>query len=374
MTVATQHPPNLSDSKGIDSVKLSVIQEADAPNGRRPPASRYQEMVREGLAAEQAGFSTYLVSEQHFNDTVATCSAPESFLAYLAAKTSVIRLRVGSFVLLSFNHPLRVAERTAMLDILSDGRFEMGTARSNNPGTLQAFGINAGDTRAMWEESIQIIRMALTHETFEYHGKIWDIPQVSVMPRPIQEPHPPFHVSATSIETHNNAGKYGIGVMTGNSLPGGWDYLAEAMDAYSQGLQGADVGTGRLTESRGALAAVAYCAETGREAQAEGAEVAGRFVGEVVKWYDRLSAASSDYKAMADLRPVVDRQDDLPALIERSPYLSLGTPDFFLERCRRLRDLGYDEFILRIDGMTHEQHIKCIRLLGKHVIPEIASW
>lgn len=355
-------------------MKLSIIQEADAPNGQRPPASRYKEMVREGLAAEQAGFSTYLASEQHFNATVATCSAPECFLAYLAASTSVIRLRVGSFVLLSFNHPLRVAERTATLDILSDGRFEMGTARSNNPGTLRAFGVNAGDTRAMWEESIQIIRMALTHDTFEYHGKIWDIPETSLMPRPIQQPHPPFHVSATSIETHLNAGKYGIGVMTGNSLPGGWDYLAEAMEAYRQGLQQADVGTGRLTESRSVLAAVAYCAETERQAQAEGAEVAGRFVGEVVKWYDRLSAASADYKSMAELRLVVDRQDDLPALIERSPYLSVGTPDFFLERCRRLRDIGYNEFILRIDGMAHEQHVKCIDLLGKYVIPEIESW
>ncbi len=227
-------------------MKLSIIQECDAPNGVRPPISRYQELVREAIAAEEAGFSTYMVSEQHFNDTIATLSAPESFFGYLAAKTSTIRLRVGSFVLLSFNHPIRSAERAATLDVLSDGRFEIGTARSNNPQTLKIFGIDPNDTRAMWEESIQIIRGALTYENFEFHGQIWDVPPVTIMPRPVQLPHPPIYVSATSIETHFNSGRYGLGVMTGNSLPGGWDYLAEALGAYQKGLAEVDVAGGRL--------------------------------------------------------------------------------------------------------------------------------
>jgi len=355
-------------------MKLSIIQECDAPNGVRPPVSRYQELVREAIAAEEAGFSTYMVSEQHFNDTIATLSAPESFFGYLAAKTSAIRLRVGSFVMLSFNHPLRSAERAATLDVLSNGRFEIGTARSNNPQTLKTFGIDPNDTRTMWEESIQIIRGALTRENFEFDGRIWKIPPVTIMPRTVQLPHPPIHVSATSIETHFNAGRYGIGVMTGNSLPGGWDYLAEAMDSYKNGLAEVDVAGGRLTESRAALAAVAYCAPTEQAALNEASEVAGRFVGLIVQWYDQLSAASKDYKAFAGLRSVVDRKDGLPQLIDRSPYLTIGTPEFFLKRCRKLRDLGYNELICRIDGMSHEQHLATIKLLGKEVIPQIESW
>jgi alkanesulfonate monooxygenase SsuD/methylene tetrahydromethanopterin reductase-like flavin-dependent oxidoreductase (luciferase family) len=355
-------------------MKLSIIQECDAPNGVRPPVSRYQELVREAIAAEEAGFSTYMVSEQHFNDTIATLSAPESFFGYLAAKTSTIRLRVASFVLLSFNHPIRSAERAATLDVLSDGRFEIGTARSNNPQTLRIFGVDPNHTRAMWEESIQIIRGALTYENFEFHGQIWDVPPVTVMPRPLQLPHPPIHVSATSIETHFNSGRYGLGVMTGNSLPGGWDYLVEALGAYQKGLAEVDVAGGRLTESRAALAAVAYCARTEQAALDDASEVAGRFVGLVAQWYDQLSAASKDYKAFAGLRSVVDRKDSLPQLIDRSPYLTIGTPEFFIERCRKLHDLGYGELICRIDGMSHEQHLASIKLLGEEVIPEIEKW
>lgn len=76
---------------------------------------------------------------------------------------------------------------------------------------------------------------------------------------------------------------------------------------------------------------------------------------------------------MAGLKDIVDQRQDLGALISRSPYLTIGTPDFFLERVHRFAELGYDEFILRIDGMTHADHIEAIRLIGEHVIPETAD-
>lgn len=355
-------------------MQLALLQECDAPNGVQPPPSRYFEMVTEAQAAEDAGFGTYLVSEQHFNPTIATASSPESLLGYLAAKTSTIRLRVGAFVLLSFNHPIRVAERSALLDILTNGRFEIGTARSNNPGTLKVFGVKPSETRSQWEEAIQIIRGALMHENFEFHGQIWDIPPTTIMPRPVTLPHPPIHVAATSKESHFNAGKYGLGMMTGNSLTGGWAYLQEGLAAYAEGIKVQDAQGGLVTENRAVLAASAYCAETDAQAQEEAAEVADRFIGLVAGWYEQLAASSTDYQAMAGMKEVVDQRGDLQALIDRSPYLSIGSPDFFLERCRRLADLGYNELICRIDGQGHEQHMKAIDLLGRHVIPEIAAW
>ncbi len=71
---------------------------------------------------------------------------------------------------------------------------------------------------------------------------------------------------------------------------------------------------------------------------------------------------------------MVDRKDSLPQLIDRSPYLTIGTPEFFIKRCRKLHDLGYNELICRIDGMSHEQHLATIKLLGGEVIPEIEKW
>jgi alkanesulfonate monooxygenase SsuD/methylene tetrahydromethanopterin reductase-like flavin-dependent oxidoreductase (luciferase family) len=352
-------------------MRFVLIQEADGPGGTAPGVARYDEMLEEAAFAEEMGFSAYACSEQHFNPSLATVSAPDILLAAVAMRTSTIKLRVASFVLLSFNHPLRVAERIATLDLLTKGRFEVGTARSNNPGTLRAFGVDPEETRGMWRESIEIIRGALAEEPFSFEGRFWQVDNIRVIPRPITKPHPPIHVSATSIETHLQAGKLGIGVMTGNSLPGGWDYLTDALCTYREGQEDADSASGAITDCRGVLAAVAHCAET--EAQAHGAAsaVADHFVTMVAGWYDRLSTSAGSYSEMAGLKEVVNQKHDLAALIDRSPFLSIGTPEFFVDRAQRLQAMGYDEFILRIDGMTHEDHMKAIELIGTRVIPAL---
>ncbi len=201
--------------------------EAEAAGGGYTP-ERYHEMLEQAVYAEEMGFSAFLTSEQHFNPKISMTSAPEVLLGYLAAKTSTMRLRVASFPLLTFNHPLKVAEKAATLDVVSNGRIEIGTARSNNPRTLKAFEIDPNQTRAMWFESMDVLRRVLTDGEVEHHGQFWTIsPPVVLRPLPVQKPHPPIYVSATSIETHRNAGKLGIGVMTGNSLSGGWPYVEE---------------------------------------------------------------------------------------------------------------------------------------------------
>jgi alkanesulfonate monooxygenase SsuD/methylene tetrahydromethanopterin reductase-like flavin-dependent oxidoreductase (luciferase family) len=313
------------------------------------------------------------VSEQHFNPAVSLTSSPECVLAYVAAKTSTVRLRVTSFVLLPFNHPLRVAERAATLDVLSGGRFEIGTARSNNPRTLKAFEIDPNETRAMWFESMDLLRKALALDEVEHHGRYWTIdPPVQLVPKPVQQPHPPIFVSATSVETHRNAGKLGIGVMTGNSLPGGWPFLEEAMEAYRGGRTEADPGPGEVVnDSAGAAAVICYCAETTEAALAAAEGRAERFLGQVVQWYTKLSEASPEYASMGGLREVLDREHTLQEIVDRSPYVTVGTPDFFVERAQRLRELGYDEFLVNLDGMRHEEIMRSIELIGEARHPRL---
>jgi alkanesulfonate monooxygenase SsuD/methylene tetrahydromethanopterin reductase-like flavin-dependent oxidoreductase (luciferase family) len=280
-------------------------------------------------------------------------------------------------VLLPFNHPIRVAERLATLDVLSGGRIELGTARSNNPTTLKTFGVEAKDTRAIFSEALDVIQKALTEYPFEFHGDIYDIPPTTVNPRPVQLPHPPIHASAASIETHTNAGKRGIGVMTGNSLPGGWAYMEESIAAYRAGQAARITDTpgpgGAFLDCAGALTLIAHCAEDAETAREEAAELAARGLDLVAGWFDALAKQTDDYAALGPLREVVDRRDDLRFLIDRSPYVSIGDPDFFIERCNRLAEIGYDEFIVRVDGMGHERHMQTIELIGKHVIPAVSD-
>lgn len=350
-------------------MRFVLLQELDVPGGSPPPPSRYAEVVKEAQRGEELGWHTVALSEQHFNRTLSTSSAPETFLAYLAAKTEQVRLRFASIVLLPFNHPVRIAERVATLDVLSGGRLDLGTARSNNPATLKAFGIAPGDTRAMWTESTEIIEKALKQEIFEHDGALYKIPPTSINPRPIQQPMPPMHVSGASAETHRNAGRRGIGVMTGNSLPGGWAYLEESLAAYRKGQQEFEGDRAGFVDCSGALALIAHCAEDSATAREEGSELAARGLDLVAAWFQGLAKSTSDYESLGPMKEVVDRREDLEFLIDHSPYVSIGDPDFFLERCRKLEQLGYDEFILRIDGLGHEKNLQTIELLGKHVIP-----
>lgn len=353
-------------------MRFVLLQELDAPGGSPPPASRYAEVVKEGQRAEEVGWHTVALSEQHFNHTLSTGSSPESFLGYMAAATDQVRLRFASIVLLPFNHPVRIAERVATLDILSDGRIDLGTARSNNPGTLKSFGVDPGDTRAMWDESAAIIEKALTEEVFEHDGPEYKIPPTSITPRPVQQPMPPMHVSAASAETHRKAGRRGIGVMTGNSLAGGWQYLEDSISEYRAGQAEFDGDRARFVNCTGALALLAHCAEDSETARREAAELVGRGIALVGKWFEGLVKATTDYAAMAPFKEVIDRREDLEFLIDRSPYISIGDPDFFIERCRKLEQMGYDEFIVRVDGMGHEKNMQTIELFGEHVIPALS--
>jgi alkanesulfonate monooxygenase SsuD/methylene tetrahydromethanopterin reductase-like flavin-dependent oxidoreductase (luciferase family) len=358
-------------------MRFYLLQEIDVPGGDPPPPERYQEVVAEAIRAEEVGWHGVALSEQHFNRTLATSSAPESFLGYVAARTETIRLRFASVVTLPFNHPIRVAERVATLDVLSGGRIELGTARSNNPTTLKTFGVSAGDTRALSTESLEIIKKALVEYPFEHHGSHYDIPPTTVNPRPIQQPHPPIHTSAASVETHTAAGRGGAGVMTGNSLPGGWNYLRESIAAYRAGQQAQTpetLGPGGMTvDCAGALGLVAHCATDTATAREEAAELASRALDLVATWFEGLAKQTTDYAALGPMREVVDRREDLDFLVERSPYLSIGDPDFFIERSVRLAELGYDEFLLRIDGLGHEKNLQAIELIGEHVIPAVSA-
>jgi alkanesulfonate monooxygenase SsuD/methylene tetrahydromethanopterin reductase-like flavin-dependent oxidoreductase (luciferase family) len=350
-------------------MRFALIQEGDFPPGVDVP-QRYREMVQEAQFAEAMGFETYCLSEQHFLKDVTTVSAPEVFLAMVAARTERLRLRTTSAVLLAFNHPIRVAEHLTTLDVLSNGRAELGTARSNNLHTLEGFGVSPTESRAQWNESIDVVLAALTHDPFEHKGKLWSIPPRSLTPEAIQKPHPPILVSATSFETHLNAGRRGIGVMTGNSILG-WDYAQDCIDHYRQGLLEAKPAEGSYVFDRASFfVAVAHCADGMDEARREARRVATNFIDFVIWLFSRLGASSPDYAYFSQIRKIEERKTDLDFVLDSAPYFMVGSPDYIVERLRRLERMGVDEVLLRIDGMGHEVNMRSIEAFGTKVIPQ----
>jgi alkanesulfonate monooxygenase SsuD/methylene tetrahydromethanopterin reductase-like flavin-dependent oxidoreductase (luciferase family) len=202
---------------------------------------------------------------------------------------------------------------------------------------------------------------------------LWNNPERSLYPKPVQRPHPPVFASATSKGTHEYAGKEGLGIMSGNSLAGGWDFVQECLDLYrASWVDGAE--RGRLTNSTfSSLALRAHCAETSEKAREEAAGAAFDTIDMVMRWFTKLAKKSDDYAYMAKIEELASKQRDLEYLVDRAPYLTIGDPDLFVERCERLEGMGVDEFILEIDGLGHDKQMSAIRLIGEEVIPKVGT-
>ncbi|MEV1294228.1 LLM class flavin-dependent oxidoreductase [Pseudonocardia sp. NPDC049635] len=350
-------------------MKVALMHEGHCRPGQ-PVAERYREMVREAVFAEEMGFDIYGGGEQHFGQGLATVSSPEILHTHVAARTSRIRLRSMSTNLLSFNHPVRIAEQFAMLDILSDGRAELGGARSNNPGTLGAFGISPDDTRLHRNESLQVLARALTSETFEFHGELYDLPERRLMPPPQTRPAPLVYMSATGVESHAFAGANGMPVMTGNTILG-WEKTQASIDAYKRALENAVPLFGRVTDSLGMFSTAVCCAVTKDAAKEAAGPIAAAWMQTVSKIYAHLSEASEDYAYLGQFKQIMNRVDDLDYLIDCSPYITMGTPDDLIERAAKLAAMGVSEVLWRIDGMGHEEHMRTIEMIGRHVLPAV---
>ena len=368
-------------------MRFGIVQE-----GYFPPEvtlqQRYLDMVEEAVHAERYGFDFYCTSEQHFGFSDAflveradkyhpqksgsVCS-PESFLSFVAARTERIRLRPTSVVLLTFNHPVRVAEWIATLDVLTNGRVDLGTARSNNLSTIRAFGVDPKEPKEMWRESLELIVKAFTQDPFTHEGKWWQFPDPRALtPKPIQKPHPPIFVSASSVATHRGAAELGLGGMTGGAIVG-WQYVEEAAAAYCEAIGDAQPVQGStVNDSLGFFATRVNCAETMDEARAAIEKTALAFIDINIGpggRYEQLAPTSPDYSYLGNIREMQEHMDDLDYLMERTPYVLYGTPDFLIEKFKRLESLGYTELLLGIEGMSHEANMHAIEMIGQHVMP-----
>jgi alkanesulfonate monooxygenase SsuD/methylene tetrahydromethanopterin reductase-like flavin-dependent oxidoreductase (luciferase family) len=284
----------------------------------------------------------------------------------VASRTDTLRIRFMSAVI-SVNHPIRIVERLATLDVMSRGRAELGLARSNNPYTLSAFGVSPSETRARLDDGVRLILHAMRTGSFEWDGNVWTVPDRVVTPPLVQDPHPPVLLSATSDTTHRFAGQMGLGVMSGNTVLG-WDYLADNVRTYRDAVAERGPSAGAV-DSIGTFVATAHCAPTMEEARREAEAVAYSFMDTTMDIYTRLAAQSPDYEYLGQIEALRERSHDLDFLMDFNPYFHIGTPEFLVERFERLRDIGLDEVILRIDGMGHEANMRAIDLIGSDVIP-----
>ncbi|HEV8718766.1 MAG TPA: LLM class flavin-dependent oxidoreductase [Candidatus Binatia bacterium] len=175
---------------------------------RQSEMAYYQDTLDLMISAEKLGFNSVWVGEEHFY-SVGICPSPQLFLTVLARETT--RLRLGTAVsLLPLEHPLRKAEDFAMLDLLSGGRLDFGVGRGSFPKHFEGLRVSLQESRARYEEALEIIERAWTQERFSYEGQFWQVPELSLSPKPRQKPCPPIYRGIVSPEAFETAGARGV--------------------------------------------------------------------------------------------------------------------------------------------------------------------
>jgi alkanesulfonate monooxygenase SsuD/methylene tetrahydromethanopterin reductase-like flavin-dependent oxidoreductase (luciferase family) len=124
------------------------------------------------------------------------------------------RLRIGTAVsLAALYHPLRLAEEVALLDVLTGGRVNWGAGRGFEPAEFNAFGVPLDETAPRFREAVEVVLAAWTDDRLTFHGKFWDFDDVEVLPKPVQQPHPPTWVAATSPDAIGWAASMGLPIL-----------------------------------------------------------------------------------------------------------------------------------------------------------------
>ena len=347
---------------------VGFLSEAELLDGHTSYYHRYRELIREVLLAEEVGFDVFAASEQHFMHG-ATISAPECLFSHLIPLTQRIRF-LYAIALTPFrvNHPLRIAERVAMQDVLSGGRMELGTGRSNATLTVKAFEFEPEETKRQWKEAVDVIRAAWRDEPFSYEGEFFNIPRRYLVPRPLQQPHPPLSVAASSPESHAAAAAEGLGVLSGASFFG-WKWLEALADAYWTAASSANGSAGAAHTYTPMF--YTCCAETDEEAWRIGFESLHRTARFSLKGYARLAAQYPSYAYMAKAEEIEQLVADQDWLGTESGSVLCGSPATLVRQLSRVQELGATGVLLRIDGMPHKRVMETIELIGKEVLPHL---
>ena len=203
----------------------------------RTHAERFAEMLDLVALADALGFDVAWLAELHFGGAFSLLSSPLTVAPVIAQRTR--RIRIGTAVtLLPLHHPLSCAEQAATADILSGGRLELGVGRGSIPSQFHGFRVPLDENRARFDEALAIIRLAWTQDRFSYRGAFWEVDNLSVVPRPLQQPHPPIRVGVHTEESFAHIGDQGLPIYSGTTttpLP----QLRECMAVYRRHLAAA---------------------------------------------------------------------------------------------------------------------------------------
>jgi alkanesulfonate monooxygenase SsuD/methylene tetrahydromethanopterin reductase-like flavin-dependent oxidoreductase (luciferase family) len=341
--------------------------------------------------ADRVGFDYVWEVEHHFLEEYSHSSAPEVFLAAVSQRTTRIRLGHGIVQIPpQVNHPARVAERIATLDLISDGRLEFGTGESSSQAELGGFLVERDQKRAMWDEALDAITRMFVEEPFAgWDSEYLRMPPRNVIPKPLQKPHPPLWVACSRRETIQLAARKGIGALSFSFVEpedaGRW------VDEYYSLIESDEcVPAGFAVNPNVTVVLPMMCHEDEEQAIERGVD-GGNFFGYSLVHYYGISPHQPgvtniwdefherrDETGFSRAGVVPDRMPLGVRILQEgvgSLRGAVGTPDQIAELCRRYEAQGVDQivFVLQAGNNRHEDICHSLELFGERVIPEFAA-
>ncbi|NLU68156.1 LLM class flavin-dependent oxidoreductase [Streptomyces sp. HNM0574] len=368
-------------------MKFSMIFEAQLAD---PTVERehqlFRDSVEQAVFAERMGFDRIWAVEHHSLKWYAHMSAPEIFLTWVAARTSTLRIGHGVVCMpFAFNHPARVAERAATLDLLSGGRLDLGAGRGGTAQETSLCGVDPQRTKQEVEEALRVIGAAWQKDELEYHGELLDIPPHPVLPRPAQAPHPPLFLACSRTETLEQAAELGVGALVmGFAGPESVAGMRGAYDAARAARTGERQVSTEVNDHFSVLCPTIVLDDAER-AHRTGVRGQRFFAQSISHWYGGGGVPDEAVVEGADEEEEMRRaaEQTVARLHEQDiPVRPNSTATFHAEHAygsaadaiayvERLRDAGADEIMCLIQMGTVPQEVcmETIRQWGEKVIP-----
>jgi alkanesulfonate monooxygenase SsuD/methylene tetrahydromethanopterin reductase-like flavin-dependent oxidoreductase (luciferase family) len=361
------------------------------PWGQEGERRLIEDALEQVEIADRVGFDTVWEVEHHFLEEYSHSSASDVFLAAASQRARRIRLGFGILPLPpGYQHPARVAETVAMLDLVSGGRVEFGTGETSSGAELEGFGVERATKREQWDEALGVVTRMMVEEPFAgIDGRFVTMPPRNVLPKPVQKPHPPLWVACSRRETIRLAAEKGVGALSFSFVEpeeaAAWVEEYHAIIASDRCVPG-----GFAVNPRFAVVLPMMCARDEAEAIERGIDGAHFFGYSLAHYYvfgehePGRTDIYAEFLARRDetgfARSVISADDGPLGIRVMQQGLgslrgAIGTPEQIRELCRRYEAAGVDQviFCLQAGRNRHEHICESLELFGAEVLPEFAE-
>jgi alkanesulfonate monooxygenase SsuD/methylene tetrahydromethanopterin reductase-like flavin-dependent oxidoreductase (luciferase family) len=322
------------------------------------------DITTEIVYGEELGYHSAWLAEHHFSHYGLGASSL-ILLSNIAGRTT--RIRLGTAIVVPpLHHPIRLAEDAATLDVVSGGRLDIGFGRGSANYEYRGYNVNHAESQGRFQETIQLVQALWTTPNYSYEGQFYQVNHATLVPAPLQKPHPPIYIAATrTLTTLEFVVSTGHPLIIGVVLD-----TADALDLCRRFVTMSAAAGHNVPMSRIPFSRYFYVAESDEQARRD-TQASLEWTVDMIQWRQTFKEGSEVGHRLADWRQV---RTTLPPSYDH-PYQHraiIGTPDACAAKIKALQEQGIEYFICNFafGGMDHQKVMRSMQLFAEEVMPQ----